>query len=280
MSFIKTYFLCPTSDFIHPPPAGPLFLGSILRSTSTPQFPLNGANIVPMADANPPVVENDWKKTISTETGVGLGIYAQFLQLVTGGLPLGPELDVEHSSRTVNMFAFDMVTTLSFEPTPQYVNEAVKAPAVQAYLREPKQRFAPVSSLFLVTGLKLVKGAKIKYSTSGSTAVTGNLGIDVAPLGMTVGPKGHWTRRNDDETEFNRDTEFVFAFRVKRLRFGRRFKAEEFNKGAFLAIGKDESGEEAESVLVEDMNGSDIEHARLVADATENGNVYCVRALS
>ena len=276
MSFTKTYFLCPTSDFIHPPPAGPLCLGSIFRSTSTPQFPLNGANIVPVANQNPPVVETDWKKTISAETGVGLGVYAQFLQLATGGLGLGPEVDVERSSRTASMFAFDTVTTVSFEPTPQYVDEAVKAPAVQAYLREPKHRFAPVVSLFLVIGMKLVKGAKIKYSTSGSTAVTGNIGIDVAPLAMTFGPKGHWARTRDAETEFNRDSEFVFAFRVKRLRFGRKVKTEEYNKGAFLAIRKGENNDEAESVLVDDVDGSDIEYARLVPDETENGSVYCI----
>ncbi|KAI9926348.1 hypothetical protein ASPWEDRAFT_45583 [Aspergillus wentii DTO 134E9] len=277
MSFTKTYFLCPTSDFIHPPPTGSLCLGSIIRSTSTPQFPLNRANVVPVTIANPPVVETDWKKTVSTEVGMGLGVYAQFLQLATGGLGLGPEVDVKHSSRIANTFAFDAVTTVSFEPTPQYVDEAIKAPAVQAYLREPKQRFAPVVSLFLVTGMKLVKGARIKYSTSRSTAVTGNIGIDVAPLGMTFGPTGHWTRTNDDETEFNRDSEFVFAFRVKRLRFGRKFKTEEHSKGAFMAIGKDEN-DDTEPILVDDVDGSDIENARLVPDVAENGNVYCIPA--
>lgn len=231
-----------------------------------------------MANANPPVLETDWKKTISAETEFGLGVYAQFLQLATGGLGLGPDVDVEHSSRTANTFAFGTVTTVSFEPTSQYVDEAVRAPAVQAYLREPKQRFAPFVSLFLITGMKLVKGAKIKYSTSGSTAVTGHIGIDVAPLSMTFGPKGHWTRTNDAETEFNRDSEFVFAFRVKRLRLGRKVKTEDYNKGAFLAIGKDENDDETEPVLVDDVDGSDIENARLVSDVAENGNVYCIPA--
>jgi hypothetical protein len=274
MSFIKTYFLCPTSEFIHPPPAGPLRLGSIIRSTSAPQFPLNGASIVPVATENPPVVETDWKKMVSSETAVGVGIYAQFLQLATGGV--GPEVDVERSGRKANTFAFDSVTTVSFEPTLQYVEEAVKAPAVQTWLRQPKQRFAPIVSLFLVTGMKLVKGAKIKHSTSNSKGVTGNIGIDVAPIGMAFGPKGYWSRTNEDEMEFNRDSEFVFAFRVKRLRFGRKLKDEEYNKGAFLAVGKDENNDEA--VLVEDVNGSDIENARLVPDGTENGGIYYIPA--
>ncbi|KAI1178588.1 hypothetical protein F4777DRAFT_537171 [Nemania sp. FL0916] len=269
MSFTKTYFLCPTSEFLHPPPAGPLRLGSILRSTSTPQFPLNIANVVPVANENPPVVETDWKKTISTEIGFGLGVYGQFLQLVTGALGVSPEMELEYSRRTANIFAFDTVTTLSFEPTPQYVNEAVKAPAVQAYLREPKQRFAPVVSLFLVTGMKLVKGAKIEYTTSGTTLAAGN-------VGLTLGPKGRWTRTN--ETGFNRASEFVFAFRVKRLRFGRQVKIEEHSKGAFLATSTNKQNAETESVVVEDVDGSGIENAISVPDVAEDGNVYCVPA--
>ena len=272
MSFTKTYFLCPTSDFIHPPPVGPLCLGSIIRSTSTPQFPLNRANVISVANANPPVVETDWKKTVSAETGFGLGLYAQFLQVATGG----PEVDVGHSSRVASTFAFDTVTTLSFEPTPQYIEEAIKAPAIQTWLMEPKQRFAPVVSLFLLTGLKLAKGARIKYSTSKSTAVIGNIGINVAPLSMTFGPKGHWSSTNDDETVFIRESEFVFAFHVKRLRFGRKLKVEEYNKGAFLANCKDKHDDE--SVLVEDVDGSNIKTARVVYDIAETSNVYCVPA--
>ena len=224
------------------------------------------------------MVETDWKKTASTETALGLGVYAQFLQQVTGGLPFGAGLDVERSTLTTSLFEFDTVTTLTFEPTPQYVEEAVKAPSVEAYLKEPKQRFAPVSSLFLVTGIKLVKGASIKYSTSKNKAVTANVGIDVALAGVTVGPKGQWTRINDDETEFNRASEFVFAFRLKRLRFGRKLKTEEYNKGAFMAVGKDGKDGETDCVSVDDVDFSTIKNAVLVPDVAENGNVYCVPA--
>ncbi|KAK1142190.1 hypothetical protein N8T08_008116 [Aspergillus melleus] len=276
MSFTKTYFLCPTSDFIPPPPTGPLCLGSIIRSTSAPQYPLNRARVVTVANAFPPVVETDWKKTVSAETGLGLGVYAQFLQLATGGLSFGPEVNVGHSKRTANTFAFDTMTTLSFEPTQKYVEEAVKAPAVQTWLKEPRQKFALVSELFIVTGMKLVKGANIKYSTSQSTTVRGNLGIDVTTLGTIFGPKGHWTSSNDDATESNRESEFVFAFRVKRLKFGRRLKLEEYNKGAFMAVGGTKDDDDC--VLVEDVDGADIRTAEAVPDMTENGNIFCIPA--
>lgn len=276
MSFTKTYFLCPTSDFIFPPPEGPLQLGSIVRSTSAPQYPLNKASVVDVPDASPPVVEINWKKTISTENGLGLGIYAQFLRLATGGLPIGPEGDLEHTKKTANTFAFDTVTTIAFEPTQEYVEEAVKAPAVQAWLKEPRQKFALVSELFVVTGMKIVKGAKIKYSSSQNTKVKGNIGIDVPTLGMTFGPKGNWTSTNDDTTESTRESEFVFAFRVKRLRFGRRLKLEQYNKGAFMSIGGKEDNEEC--IVVEDVDGAEINTAEAVPDVTEKGNVYCVPA--
>lgn len=259
---------------MHPPPAGPVCLGSIIRSTSTPQYSLNRGSAIPIVDAFPPVVETDWKKTISKEKGLGLGVYAQFLQLASGGIPLGPEMDVEYSSKIANTFAFDTVTTLGFEPTQEYVKQAVQAPAVQTWLSEPRQKFGLVSELFLVTGLKLVKGARIEYSTSQMTAIKGNLGIDATALGTTFGPKGNWTRTNDDVMESNRESEFVFAFRVKRLRFGRRLKLEEYSKGAFMTVGGRKDNEEG--VIVEDVDGADIKTAKAVLDVAENSNIYCV----
>jgi hypothetical protein len=221
-----------------------------------------------------PIVETDWKKTVSTGQDFGLGVYAQFLQLATG-----TEVEATHSNQNSNTFAFDTLTTLAFEPTPEYVQEAINAaPAVQSWLREPKQRFAAFSSLYLVTGMKLVKGAMIKYLNSKKTTTTANIGVNIPTFGTTVGPKGHWSCALSDETEFNRESEFVFAFRVKRLKFGRNIKMEEYNKGAFLAVGDaEEEGNDASlSVSVEDVDGSDIKTAKVVSDATEHGMVYCV----
>ncbi|KAF4333669.1 hypothetical protein FBEOM_12501 [Fusarium beomiforme] len=274
-TFTKTYFLCPTTEFIQAPPAGPLRLGSILRSTATPQYPLNVTHNIPLAQDPSPIVETAWRKTVSAETGLGLGVYAQFLRL-----GLGPEASADHSSQASSVFAFDAMTTLSFDPEPQYVKEAIKAPAVQAYLKEPKQRFAPTVSLYLVTGLKLVKGANIKYSASSSTDVKANIGINVAPLGLTIGPKGHWTRGSDDDTEFKRESEFVFAFRVKRLKFGlrRKLEAEDYTKGAFLTTGEETDDSEQEACLMDNVDGSSSANASFVSDPTEGESVYCIPA--
>ncbi|KAJ4004059.1 hypothetical protein NW766_011915 [Fusarium irregulare] len=263
MSFTKTYFLCPTSNIIPPPP-------------TAPQYPMNRGSIVPVTDAFPLSEETDWKKTVSNERGQSLGVYAQFLQVATGGLSLGPEVDCEHSNKTESTFAFDKLTTLAFEPNQTYVEEAIKAPAVRDWLGELRQKVKPVNELFMVTGLKIVKGSRIKYSTLQTTTVKGNIGVDVPAMGITFGPKGHWTRTDDDTTESNRQSEFVFAFCVKRLRFGRRVKLKEYTKGAFMTVGGKKDDDEC--VLIEDVDGADLETAELALDETGNGDVYCVRA--
>ncbi|KAM0463711.1 hypothetical protein ACHAO4_000432 [Trichoderma viride] len=269
---MKTYFLCPTSDFIPPPPEGGLFLGSIIPSTSVPESSFNKGERVPLVNERSPMVETDWKKSFSTTDKVSLGVFAQFLQTVG----VGPEVDYDGSSKASSAFAFDELTTVSFEPTPEYVAEAMKAPTVQYWLDQPRQRFSPIVSLYLVTGMKLVKGAKLKYSSSESTGISGNIGVNIPSFGLSFGPKGSWSRVEDDETEFNRASEFIFAFSVKRLRITRKVKIEEYHKGAFLSIGKDEDGKETDPILVDDMDGSSFENATAVHDSTENESVYCV----
>lgn len=118
--------------------------------------------------------------------------------------------------------------------------------------------------------MKIVKGANIEYSTSATNEVAANVGIASSALGgMSVGPKGHRTRTTEDENEFKRASEFVFAFRVKRFRFKRKVEAKDYNKGAFLSIndGKDNDG--TQLVLIDDQDDSDIQIANLVSDVTE-----------
>ncbi|KAK9445172.1 hypothetical protein VB005_00280 [Metarhizium brunneum] len=95
-------------------------------------------------------------------------------------------------------------------------------------------------------------------------------------LGTTIGRKGYWTRTNNDATESNCESEFVFAFRVKRLKFRRRLKLKEYNKGVFITIGGKKDNNKY--VLVKDVDRADIKTAEVVPDITENGNVYCIPA--
>ncbi|KAK1238466.1 hypothetical protein MKX07_006612 [Trichoderma sp. CBMAI-0711] len=265
------------SDLIHPPPEGPLCLGSIIRSPSTPQYPLNGGSVVAVPNAYPPFVETEFKKTVTSEKGMSLEFHGHSQGPATRKIPIGFEINSRRKKKSVKSFAFDTVTTHSFEPTQEYVQEAIKAPAVQAWLREPKQKFAPVCSLYLVTALKIAKGARIKYSTLQWKTVTGNGGIDGPARATLLSPEGPLTSTNTFEKGFNYEDEFVFAFRVKRLKIGRKVKVEDYNKGAFLAIGG-EADEDGLSVLVEDVDGSDLKTAKTVLGLAEDSSVNSILA--
>jgi hypothetical protein len=252
----KTYFLCPLSEHFSPPPAGPLHLGSIICSVSEPQLSLNKSNIVPIANLNPLTVETNWMKTITEDKKPRSDRRDTFLQLAKRG----SGMYAKHTSREKVIFECGTVTTISFEPTPQYVAEAMKIPAVKAWLREPKQRLAPIVSLYLVTGMKLAKSAKVKYSISVNTTIKAHIRTSTGRslTGLITGAKGCYIRTYDDEMESEQDAEFAFAFRVKRLsfRYGRDVKIEEFTEGACLRDAEDDNGCEMESVSLDGADGS------------------------
>lgn len=257
MEFKKTYFLPPTSDFLAPPPDGPLSLGSILTATSTPHRPLNAGAIVPIPDSHHPtrIFETNWRKTISTSAGRSIGIFAQFLQAVG----FAAELSVDHSKTTSNILAFNSLITDTFDPTSDYVREAIKAsPAVKSYTQP--SFLGKRKALYLVTGLKIVNGAQITYSLIEETGRTGKLGVDLTVAGapgVQVGPTGRWSKKRDDETSLERAADFVFAFRVMKVSLKRKeqIQIEEYNEGAFLGLddGEDSGGLGGDDLEIEDV---------------------------
>lgn len=212
-----------------------------------------------MANLNPPVVETNWAKTMTEDKKPRSRGHEKFLQFVKKG----PGEHIKHSRRAKIFLESSTVTTVSFEPTPQYVAEAVKAPAVKAWLKKPKQRLAPVVSLYLVTGMKLAKGAHVKYSISVNTVIRTRIRTSTGLLvpELNYGLKYSYAKSYNDDAEYKVHSEFIFAFRVKRLRFryGRDVTIEEFTRGALLESAKGESGSEMESALVNDADGDDVE---------------------
>jgi hypothetical protein len=270
-----------------PPSPKRLCLGSIIFNLSKPHVTLNGGCVLAVADEFPPSLDTDWKRTVSYGKGLGAGIFGQSV-LATCGLHLGPEVDAEYQKTTTQMFAFDVMTTTGFEPTQEYVEEAVKRPLVRDWLaRKEKERsgckkLIPLKlELFMVTGMKVGKRSKMAWSTSPSTSIHGQIGIDVPALGMTCGPKGHWDSTKAEVTETNHEEEFVFAFRVNKLTFrpGKPVKQDSFTKGSFMSFGgkKDARDQDNTCVSIEDVDPADFEDSKLIRDFTENGNVYyCV----
>ncbi|KAK1755456.1 hypothetical protein QBC47DRAFT_189674 [Echria macrotheca] len=213
----KTYFFLPTWD-TPPPPTGLLRLGTLLMSPSDPTTPLSAG--IPSATPSdfPPVFETrKTSVTYSTATRRSgtVALFASFLSIITG---VGADIAVSHSSSSSLDFWFRELDTIEFEPTLEFLQHAVAtAPAAVEYAT--KSRFR--KRLYIVTGLKIARGAQMRTAGARANAVVAGINVDgtaVAgvPLGGGFKVSPGWG--SDETGGFGGSDDFVFAFRVKKLR--------------------------------------------------------------
>ncbi|KAF4432061.1 major facilitator superfamily mfs-1 [Fusarium acutatum] len=97
------------------------------------------------------------------------------------------------------------------EPTNDYVKESVKAVAVEAVKR--RQR------LFMVTGVKIARGAVDSISSSRRIGGGARVEFGGESLGVPLddGPQFNISRHIYDEETYGESSDFVFAYRVRRI---------------------------------------------------------------
>ncbi|KAB8278136.1 hypothetical protein BDV30DRAFT_234084 [Aspergillus minisclerotigenes] len=200
----KAFFLTPTWEYN---PTGPVQLGNIILSPTNPAEALNGPHrVAPIPESLFPV---------TTKTGV----------TCTG---------VSHQSSVGETYAFDMIETMEFIPTPEYLAQNMAAPAVVKFLERSRFR----KYLHMITGLKVVRGAKIKSAASRASGVDFKVRVDMSGTGVPVnlGPEIATERKYRVRGSFESISDFVFAFRLRRIvvhRSGEITHAE-YTKGASM----------------------------------------------
>ena len=233
----KTYFLAPSFDY---PPTGPILLGNIISSPKYPNKPLNNASTRPAipAAALTTITKTDWKSTAAKSHSGKVGIWAKFLEVVVG---VGVSVDAGTSWErgTENEYKFDKLETSFFEPqaVEGYLESAMKAPGVIRYLNKSRGR----KPLYIVKGVKIACGATAK--TLRTKANGGRLGVSVDRALMaapgSVGPELEAGIKKEDGVEFGGSDDFVFAYRLGRIKVDRKMgEAEEddHNEGALFGL--------------------------------------------
>ncbi|KAF2683622.1 hypothetical protein K458DRAFT_418596 [Lentithecium fluviatile CBS 122367] len=249
-SEIPEYFLPRNWDY---PPTGPIKLGNVLTSLKEPHRPL--ATIKPDADRTIPTSKNFAKIETENEKSGGFAIMTTFLSgLLGAGADAG--FDVEKSSKRA--FTFDRLDTTYVDTTDpdsenaektkyeEYIERCIKAPAVLRYLERKRFR----KHVYVITGIKIVSGAKCSTTDSRATEVLAGAQVDGTILSggmvpMGGGPEIHGGRAKKLKISWEGSTEFVLAFKVSKVRVdqsGKVKREEEYLKGAFLEV-KPEKGE-------------------------------------
>ncbi|KAK3986502.1 hypothetical protein QBC44DRAFT_361455 [Cladorrhinum sp. PSN332] len=243
----KQYFLSPTWDY-PTGPSSPLAVGNIVISPSKPVPPLFAVSKLPnyeslVLDKVSETVKRDVSWSNSKSSSHNFGVWAKFLEF------MGAEVGIETSRETDDVFKFESVTTQNFFPDDEFVREVLlRNPAIVRRVQKLRK------AVYVVTGVKTVRGAVVKSVWKRSVGVSGSVGVDVVaaaaaaagvplPLlpvsALEVGPEVGTSRGKEGSSGFGRGgDDFVFAYRVLKVRVRGKGEVsqEEYVKGAMLGI--------------------------------------------
>lgn len=192
----RTYFLCPGFDY----PPESISLGSIISSPSEPSVALNmdddfrpPKGVIKLAQEGATIRREDLRQ-------VKHGIISIFLRLTGFGS------DADQVEGIEDTFKFSKIETVYYKPSEEYVQKAVQSEDVKFFLASSLFR----KPLYLVTGLKIVRGASQRRPSkafSVGTAV-GNVAGGV-PIGVGVGAE--FARSRSESKSFEKPSDFIFA---------------------------------------------------------------------
>ncbi|KAK7914365.1 hypothetical protein PG985_012068 [Apiospora marii] len=209
---VRNYFLAPSWDI---PPDSLILVGNIIVS---PKLPV--PTLVKPTELQPP--SNGDIQTRTTKTNVAwtrekassgrFGIWTKFLVL------LGVDVGTAFSKDSNEQFQFREMTTEECFPTNEYLQAAVDAKPVKDYLNRHSLNPKP---LYVVVGVKTVVGARVSRSSGRTASAESGFGVDAAAVGspvpVSVGPEAAFSRSSRDTVSFDGSSDFVFAFRVRKL---------------------------------------------------------------
>ncbi|KAK4102095.1 hypothetical protein N658DRAFT_485477 [Parathielavia hyrcaniae] len=212
----KTYFLSPSWDY-HP--SGPIQLGNLIVSPTTPAEALNGPDCPrpPPSACFPPTTKTGETWSSTDQRAGRYGLWTEFLSSTLVGLGAGVDLAVEHALAASQTFRFESSETREFLPTAEFVMSCLAAsPAALAFLSRSRFR----KHLYMVTAVKIVRGASAETARARSRGVEVGVTLEGALVGgapVSLGPELRAEKAGFESGSFEGSSDFVFAFRLRKI---------------------------------------------------------------
>jgi hypothetical protein len=213
--------------------SGALFLGDIIRNPLGPELvPLNRVDRIkiPSADLVLPVdIKKNFKATRKALLSGRFGIWVTLL--ATLGLPLGVEIGLFLERNSEDVISVSELETLEFIATDDFVNKSMKLKSIEAYLEGCRD---PPPPLYMVTGLKIVRGASAKSEATAKAEASFGANVPVADVKNIL----EFTKSRTAGESFDGSTPFVLAFRARKILYKKgKFEHTLFLKGASMMDG-------------------------------------------
>ena len=227
---MKTYFIAPTRDC---PPSGPIALGNIIASPSSPEVALNPEPVTlsrPIYQSN----QTNWTAEVGRYKRGKIGIWTKFLQ----ALGIGIDLSVNYEIENTEAYSFDRVETRFFVPDQTYIEKSVMSPEVKKFLIKSKFR----ANLYMITGIKIAIGASIVTTKLRNRGINLQFGVDGLMMGVPIGigPDIVVSAGHAQGVSFDHSSDFVFAFRLREISYTKKMgvKHRDYSKGALFNLDR------------------------------------------
>lgn len=243
------YFPSPTWDI--PATSDLVVLGRLLKDPRNPERRIPGTQAIsPSPEQIYTGQKLDWSSVNDQLKRGKIGIWAKALQLVGGGF------DLSQTKACLDIHEFETLETKYFVPDAEYISRAMQDDGVKAFLHATHSR----DPIYLITGLKIARGAKVTNKTHLERGVAAEVKVDATGFGapVEVGPEGGFGVRRAMQTSFAGSTDYIFAYRLERIRVKRRteeVESKEYIKGAMFGRDDDDSDDEMEFIADEFEEG-------------------------
>ncbi|UQC87828.1 uncharacterized protein CLUP02_13349 [Colletotrichum lupini] len=170
---------------------------------------------------------------------------------------------------------FDQLETQAIAPTTNYIQDCIRAPQVAAYVKQRKTLGS--WKLYMITGIKIGKGAKLEHRDCQGKSGGSNPGIDIADA-FNVGIEGQYSRLTETSVTAQYDDAFIWAVRLLEISgswFHSSIGLEAVTTGTTLGLDKTQATAEATAlaagldnycVISSDHPGDDEEILLLAVD--------------
>jgi hypothetical protein len=243
-----------------------LSLGQLLTDPFDPSIPLLPDGPLPIPEQQ---IEHSYQDGVSHSSGstldVSFRIWAEVDLLPVQG-------NIGSSRKTSNSLSwhFDKLEGQIFIPHMPDIVAALQVDTVVSQIR--RSRFNFRKRLYMVTGVRIARGANMSKEKSYEIGLNNEVGVDLAYVGgppMNVGIGGGITTGSNSAQSFQGASDFVYAYRLCEVHYGKDVYTKPYTGGETYHQGEEdddvemgdadevEEEEEEYRIVVEKIDGSD-----------------------
>ncbi|KAL2692042.1 hypothetical protein Neosp_002445 [[Neocosmospora] mangrovei] len=233
---------------------GPLCLGHFIKdlkhldhviNTNGPEqpFPLD----MPIIRTGP--IEFEWGS--NREVGFDVSVGADVPVAAAPGINAKASLGLAFKKSLGTSWQIEQLETLTFNPTRSYINRCLAGEQIVEFLADNK--FGPTWKIFIVTGLKIVRGNSTQTISHGrERGINGGPGVGVAGI-AEASVQGGFSSGTSTSTSAKNTHDFVWAVRLSKISkglFDKKWQKKTYSEGATFDM--EERGRSIESMLLDE----------------------------